>query len=353
MAGAEGNDTRRTESRFYRAKPGVGWVVALAVVPVLLALIGWGGVDRSAESEELTLPTVNPTATLSATAAAPEPTTAETTAAPTEGFPAWSIVRSGSQFRIAGELPDEQTKQGLLDTLKLVLPGAAIVDELRAVPGVRSPDVAGLGGIFSSAVGIPDFAMTLNGDTVTLTGGAPAEPIRASAETYTRTAFPNVNVINNIEVTGPSQPTARPPAASPPASPAPPSPSPSAGAPAGGCATLQADIDALLKTPITFRTDGAALSPESARVVAGIADMAAGCPDAKLSVVGYTDNTGNDAVNLPLSGSRAKVVADALISGGVAAASVTSRGAGAADAVGDNGTAEGRALNRRVEITVS
>lgn len=353
----------RRESRFYRGKPGVGWLFAVVAVPALLALIGWGGLDReAAESDELTLPTVNPTATLSATAGVPAPSTAQAA----EGdFAPWSIVRSGNEFRIAGELPDEQTKKGLLDSLNLVLPGATVTDGLTVKPGVRTPDIAGLGGVFSAAVGIPDFNLTLDGDTLTLTGSAPAEAVRASAETYARTAFPNVNVVNEIEVTGAGETGASPTPASPasptPASPGSPSPTvspaPTAGAPAPapaeGCGALQADITALLRTPITFRTDGFTVSPESARVLAAIADKVEACPNARLAVVGYTDNTGNDAINVPLSGNRAKAVADALVSGGVPAASVSSSGEGAADPVADNGTAEGRAQNRRVEITVS
>ena len=87
--------------------------------------------------------------------------------------------------------------------------------------------------------------------------------------------------------------------------------------------------------------------------MAQIADRAKACPDAKLAVTGYTDNTGGDAVNAPLSARRAKSVADGLVSDGVAAAGVTSSGAGAANPVADNGTPAGRAKNRRVEIIVS
>jgi peptidoglycan-binding protein ArfA len=116
---------------------------------------------------------------------------------------------------------------------------------------------------------------------------------------------------------------------------------------------LQADITSLLKTPINFATDGFSLAPESKRLVAQIADKVKACPDVKLSVVGHTDNTGNDAINVPLSGSRAKSVADELVSDGVTAGGVTSSGAGSANPVASNATPDGRAQNRRVEITVS
>jgi peptidoglycan-binding protein ArfA len=347
----------RTESRFYRRKPGAGWLLAFLAVPVLLALIGLGGFGTGgSNSDALTPPTVDPTATLSVTAAAPAPSSTE--AVPQGDYPAWSIIRSGNEFRIAGEVPDAATKTGLIDTLKLVLPGASIVDELKVTPGVRSPDIAGLGGLFSAAVGIPDFNLKLDGGTATLTGVAPAEPIKASAETYAKTAFPDINVVNNIEVSGTS-PSAPPPPPPPPppsatATQAPPTTSvASAPAPGGACATLQADITDLLKTPINFVTNGATLAADSQRLVGQIADKVKGCPDAKLSVTGHTDNTGNDAINTPLSASRAKAVADALVADGVPAAAVSSNGVGSSEPIASDATPEGRAQNRRVEITVS
>lgn len=350
MAGSEEERTVtdwRTESRFYRRKPGAGWLLAFLAVPALLAVIGLGGF-AGADSDQLTVPTVDPTASLSATAAAPTPTTE---AAPQGDYPAWSIVRSGNEFRITGEVPDADTKKGLIDTLNLVLPGASIVDELKVTPGVRMADVAGLGGLFSAAVGIPDFSLTLDGGTVTLTGAAPAEPIKASAETYAQAAFPDTNVVNNIDVSAVSS-SPPPPSATatlaPPSTSAAPAPGPS-----GACATLQADITGLLKTPITFVTNGATLAAESQRLIGQIADRVKGCPDAKLTVTGHTDNTGSDAINTPLSASRAKAVADALVADGVPAAGVTSNGVGSSEPIASDETPEGRAQNRRVEITVS
>lgn len=76
------------------------------------------------------------------------------------------------------------------------------------------------------------------------------------------------------------------------------------------------------------------------------------CPDSRIVVTGFTDNSGNDAINVPLSADRAKSVADFLVSQGVAADHITSTGMGSANPIASNDTVEGRALNRRVEITV-
>jgi len=73
----------------------------------------------------------------------------------------------------------------------------------------------------------------------------------------------------------------------------------------------------------------------------------------QVAVSGYTDNTGNDGINVPLSTSRAKAVADFLVAQGVPADRVTAKGFGSADPVASNATPDGRAQNRRVVITVS
>ncbi len=70
-------------------------------------------------------------------------------------------------------------------------------------------------------------------------------------------------------------------------------------------------------------------------------------------MVGHTDNTGNDAINIPLSNNRAKAVADYLVSQGVAGDRVTSTGVGSSQPIAPNDTPAGQAQNRRVDITVS
>jgi OOP family OmpA-OmpF porin len=76
-------------------------------------------------------------------------------------------------------------------------------------------------------------------------------------------------------------------------------------------------------------------------------------PGAKIRLDGYTDSTGTDAYNMKLSERRATAVKDYLIKeAGVDGTKITSVGHGAADPVADNKTPEGRAKNRRVEISI-
>jgi len=70
-------------------------------------------------------------------------------------------------------------------------------------------------------------------------------------------------------------------------------------------------------------------------------------------VQGYTDSRGNAADNERLSLKRAQSVRDHLVSKGLPSEKVTAEGLGASKPVADNGTADGRAENRRVEIVVT
>jgi outer membrane protein OmpA-like peptidoglycan-associated protein len=73
----------------------------------------------------------------------------------------------------------------------------------------------------------------------------------------------------------------------------------------------------------------------------------------KLQIMGYTDSVGSDAYNQTLSDKRAEAVRDFLVSNGVSMNNVAAQGMGKADPVADNSTAQGRQLNRRVEMIVS
>jgi outer membrane protein OmpA-like peptidoglycan-associated protein len=81
--------------------------------------------------------------------------------------------------------------------------------------------------------------------------------------------------------------------------------------------------------------------------------LKAEAPSARLSVTGHTDSRGSDAYNQKLSERRAHSVTDYLVESGIARSSFVSvQGAGETQPVADNNTADGRAMNRRVEIRI-
>lgn len=70
-----------------------------------------------------------------------------------------------------------------------------------------------------------------------------------------------------------------------------------------------------------------------------------------VDIQGYTDSTGNDAINVPLSQKRADAVSTYLKSCGVSSTQIQKvQGYGSANPVADNSTSAGQALNRRVEV---
>lgn len=101
---------------------------------------------------------------------------------------------------------------------------------------------------------------------------------------------------------------------------------------------------------IYFDTDQATLKAESGPVLEQVRALLEQRPRLRLVVAGHTDAEGSDAHNQSLSDARARAVVAWLVDKGVDGARLSSEGHGETRPVANNGTAEGRALNRRVEI---
>lgn len=102
---------------------------------------------------------------------------------------------------------------------------------------------------------------------------------------------------------------------------------------------------------ILFASGSAELTDKGQQAVAKLAE-ALGNSTVAIEVVAYTDSIGAAATNLALSEKRAASVVDELVRLGVARERLTAVGKGEADPVADNGTAEGREANRRVEFNL-
>ena len=101
---------------------------------------------------------------------------------------------------------------------------------------------------------------------------------------------------------------------------------------------------------VLFDFNKSTLQPSSDAALQPAANLMSTDKALKLEVQGHTDNVGNDAYNQTLSEARAKAVVTWLTQHGVAADRLTARGYGKTKPVADNGSDEGRAKNRRVEI---
>lgn len=124
---------------------------------------------------------------------------------------------------------------------------------------------------------------------------------------------------------------------------------------------LQSAIKYTVNSDLLFPSGDWEISDAGKDVIAEVAQILAPQQQEKLVVNGYTDNTSIGAglqqqgitSNQVLSEKRAEAVMQYLISQGVKPELVASQGFGEADPIAPNSTAQGRAMNRRVEITLA
>lgn len=102
---------------------------------------------------------------------------------------------------------------------------------------------------------------------------------------------------------------------------------------------------------ILFATGKADLSTGAKNSLVQFAKVLNDNKDCDIAIIGHTDITGSDAINQPLSVSRANSVKNYLTSCGVSSAQIKSvEGRGSSEPVADNSTEAGRKQNRRVEV---
>lgn len=103
---------------------------------------------------------------------------------------------------------------------------------------------------------------------------------------------------------------------------------------------------------VEFEPGSAVLTDAGKERLAPVAEFLANQLEVQVTVIGHTDAQGSESYNQKLSEGRAEAVAEYLESRGIAHARLSSRGRGESQPVADNKTAEGRALNRRVELRI-
>jgi len=119
-----------------------------------------------------------------------------------------------------------------------------------------------------------------------------------------------------------------------------------------GCPVEEEIDDTLVLKGVSFRLGSAELTPGSITVLAEVAASLRAWPDKKIEIRGHTDSSGDAEMNRELSQRRALSVRDSLVQMGIAPGRITAVGYGEDFPIADNGTREGRAANRRVEVHV-
>jgi OmpA-OmpF porin, OOP family len=177
--------------------------------------------------------------------------------------------------------------------------------------------------------------------TASLGGAAPTWSQQTSPE-MCRTVIdgngePVIDISGDRVLTVASQPCPQPVVAAAP----PPPPAPAA----GPIFTIEGDV--------AFDFDSARIKPEFYPELDQIAAALRENPAEQLSLVGHTDAIGTEQYNEGLSQRRAQSVAEYLQQAGVPGSRLITSGAGENQPVATNETPEGRAQNRRVEISAT
>jgi len=101
---------------------------------------------------------------------------------------------------------------------------------------------------------------------------------------------------------------------------------------------------------VTFGSGNATLTANAKKILDGVAEQLVANPNVKIEIQGHTDSQGKPATNKDLSERRAKAVVAYLSTKGVKLNRMRAVGYGQDVPIADNGTAEGRELNRRIEM---
>lgn len=103
---------------------------------------------------------------------------------------------------------------------------------------------------------------------------------------------------------------------------------------------------------LLFATGKANLSPQANVSITKLGEFLVNHPSRNISIEGHTDSVGSDEYNEALSQRRAEAVKTALVAKGVGTERIAVRGLGKRVPIASNSTAQGRQLNRRVEVVV-
>ncbi len=104
---------------------------------------------------------------------------------------------------------------------------------------------------------------------------------------------------------------------------------------------------------LNFNTGSAQIKEASMTEIDNLAAILKAYEGVSITVEGHTDADGDDASNMTLSQSRADAVKARLMNDGIAGDRIMTKGYGETRPVGSNETAEGKAMNRRIEVKIN
>ena len=223
---------------------------------------------------------------------------------------------------VEGVVPDQATKAQILDPLRELYGSDRVVDRIQ-VESIPTPPnwgsyVAGM--ITPGLQRISDGALEVNGQSVRVSGQVVNEAQRQQVASELSLASNSTYTVTNALQTGGS-----------------------------GQGLLDATLGDRI---IEFESGSARLTQLGQDILAEMAASMIEIGDARVQVVGHTDDVGNRQANLALSHARAEAVRDHLVTLGVPRANLAVLGKGPDEPVADNATDDGRARNRRIQFQI-
>jgi len=104
---------------------------------------------------------------------------------------------------------------------------------------------------------------------------------------------------------------------------------------------------------LNFESGSSQLTADSHDTVTSLSEILKAYPNAQVQLSGHTDNTGTPEANQTLSLNRANAIKQQLVNTGIATDRISTAGYGQDRPIAPNDTEQGKAQNRRLELTVT
>jgi len=239
--------------------------------------------------------------------------------------PAPAAPASGGKVVASGVVPDDATRQAVLQQLRATYGVDRVEDQLGVGQLVAPPS---WGESLRKILALPALkqvrrgSLKVRGNVIEITGEVDNEALRQQVVSDISTQLnPTYTVRNALRVVAaPSQ---------------------------------QAQVDATLANrTIEFLPASATLTPNGQRILDELVPVLSQLQGKRFEVVGHTDADGDRQINIVLSTNRANAVRQYLAAKGVPYQAILTSGAGPDRPVAGNDTPEGRARNRRIEFKI-
>jgi OOP family OmpA-OmpF porin len=262
-----------------------------------------------------------------------EPTTTEEPATATGPIEVTAALAE-STLTLRGTVLTEDQRTQLVEAAARLVGAGNVIDELtvsdlaEATPGAAGR-IDDLSSALANLAGFTDATATLTDTSLDVTGTAP-DQATADAASAAIGGLSSVAATADFSVAAAATPTVE-----------------------QQVTDLQGELDSLaaeLTESVVFATGSAELSDAARASLDKVVEAMGRYPLPVVEISGHTDDQGDAGANQALSEARAAAVEAYLISQGVDAERLSSRGAGESEPVASNDTAEGRAENRRVQL---